>query len=100
MPMPRALQRLASTTLLLLVAMCLLVDIQQLRARAQTTAQPSPTPVAPTEAPQQQPSVIRIEPVGPLHLAGEKASAWTYMIPTVGPLISGLLAFFGVWLGL
>ena len=94
--MAGAVQRRAIITLLLLVAMWLPVAAREPRLPAQAT----PTPLAPLAAAQQQPSVIRIEPVGPLQLAGDKAPAWTYWVPIVGPIISGLLAFAGAWLGL
>lgn len=94
------LQPQAIMTLLLLVAVWLPVGAQPSRSPALTTTQPSPTPLAPLGAAQQQPSVIRIEPVGPIQLAGDKAPSWTYWVPVVGPMISGLLAFAGAWLGL
>lgn len=95
--MNRVLQRRAITIFLVLVDLCAAVSAQQRGPSAPTTAQALPAPSTPA---QQQPSVIRIEPVGPLHLAGEKAPAWTYWVPVVGPIISGLLAFAGAWLGL
>lgn len=43
----------------------------------------------------------RVEPVGTLRLDnGAGPPSWTYFIPIVGPILSGLLAFIGVWLGL
>ncbi|MDR6496384.1 hypothetical protein J2797_006311 [Paraburkholderia terricola] len=45
--------------------------------------------------------LIKIEPVGPLKLdSGAGAPWWTYLIPAVGPILSGALAFMGVVLGL
>lgn len=46
-------------------------------------------------------STIRVEPVGPLKLdIGVGAPWWSYFIPVFGPILSGALAFVGVWLGL
>jgi hypothetical protein len=42
-----------------------------------------------------------VDPVGPLKLEnGASPAWWTYFVPVVGPILSGLLAFIGVWLGL
>lgn len=44
---------------------------------------------------------IRVESVSPMTLNnGTSVPWWTYWIPSVGPIISGILAFFGVFLGL
>src|SRR5689334_9799226 len=80
-PMAGAVQRRAITTLLLLVAVWLPVGAQERRSQALTTAQATPTPLPSLEQPKQQPSIMRIEPVGPLQLAGDKAPAWTYWVP-------------------
>ena len=54
---------------------------------------------APTSA--SSPLIVKVEPIAPLKLdAGEAAPWWTYFVPVVGPIVSGLLAFVGVWLGL
>lgn len=45
--------------------------------------------------------IVKVEPIAPLKLdAGDGAPWWTYFVPVVGPIVSGLLAFVGVWLGL
>lgn len=93
-------QQQAITMVVILVALCASAAAQQSRSPAATTAQTEPARDASPTPAQQQPSVIRIEPVGPLRLAGDKAPAWTYWVPIVGPIISGLLAFAGAWLGL
>jgi hypothetical protein len=96
-----AIRQRAIPVLLLLVAVWLPVGAQERSRKLTTMANASPTPSAPSEPAQQQPTTIRIEPVGPLQLAGDKAPAWwTYWVPVVGPVISGLLAFTGAWLGL
>ena len=67
---------------------------------ARPPSQPAPAPPAATGSGASQPTVIRIEPIGPLHLAADKPPGWTYWVPIVGPVISGLLAFLGAWAGL
>ncbi len=95
-----AVQHGAITLVVILVALCVSVSAQQSPSPPATTGQAKPAAEAPPAATQQQPSVLRVEPVGPLQLAGEKAPGWTYLVPIVGPIISGLLAFAGAWLGL
>lgn len=53
-----------------------------------------PAPTAP------EPSTIRIEPIAPLHIAAEKVPSWSYWVPILGGVISGLLTLGGAWLGL
>ncbi|HDR9355868.1 TPA: hypothetical protein QDB44_001718 [Burkholderia vietnamiensis] len=44
---------------------------------------------------------IRVESVSPMTLNnGTSVPRWTYWIPSIGPIISGVLAFLGVYLGL
>ena len=47
------------------------------------------------------PITIKLEPISPLKLdSGNGAPWWSYFVPIVGPIVSGALAFIGVWLGL
>jgi hypothetical protein len=54
----------------------------------------NPSPVTPAQ------QLIRIEPVAPFRLAADKPPWWSYWVPVVGPIVSGLLAFLGAWVGL
>jgi hypothetical protein len=47
-----------------------------------------------------QPSVIRVEPVGPIHLESDKPTSSSIWLPIVSPIFSGLLALLGAWIGL
>lgn len=70
------------------------------KAPPPTVSQPTPTgeQPAPTNGEAKQISV-KIEPVAPLQLKNDKPS-WitTYLVPTLGPIVSGSLAMFGIWL--
>jgi hypothetical protein len=58
-------------------------------------------PAAPSVEPTVAPLTVKLEPVGPLKLESRKGPAWwTFWVPVIGPLISGLLAYFGVRLSL
>ncbi|WP_207436447.1 hypothetical protein, partial [Sabulibacter ruber] len=47
------------------------------------------------------PLSVRLEPGGSLRVeSGGTPPWWSYWVPTVGPIISGVLAFLGAWLGL
>jgi hypothetical protein len=45
--------------------------------------------------------VVRVEQVAPIRLepSGE-SSWWTVLVPIIAPIVSGLIALGGVWLGL
>jgi len=60
-------------------------------AGAQTSTAPTNTPVVQT---------VRLEAAGPIKLDTGSAPFWSYLVPVAGPIISGLLAFLGVWFGL
>jgi hypothetical protein len=58
------------------------------------------TPPSPLGAAAAAPPNIRIEPVAPFRLESSGPPSWSYWVPVVGPLFSGLLAFLGAWFGL
>jgi hypothetical protein len=68
-------------------------------ASAQIASPAKPAAAAAISA--QPPVNVRVEPVGSLKLeSGQGPAWWTYFVPVIGPLISGLLAYFGVRLSL
>src|SRR3984957_991526 len=82
---------------------CVLLLLLVAPARAQV-AQPTQTPApmaTPSPAPSSLPLLLKIEPVGSLRL-DSGVTGWKLgdFIPLVGAIISGLLAFAGVMLGL
>ena len=57
--------------------------------------------VPPVQTEPQAPLTVRVEPVGPLKLdAGSGTPWWSYFVPVVGPIVSGLIAFGGICLAL
>ena len=60
-----------------------------------------PQAAAPAQSVPLSTLTVRVEPVGPLKLdSGASAPWWSYFVSVVGPILSGALAFVGVWLGL
>lgn len=57
--------------------------------------------VAPAQTQSQEHQTVRLEPIGTFRLdSGASAPWWSYFVPIVGPIVSGFIAFSGVWLGL
>jgi hypothetical protein len=84
------------------VSVLLLVSTQASGQEAKPSAVASPpAPIAGPIAGTAGPLTVRIEPVGPFKIDNGKAPApWTFWVPVVGPIISGLLAALGVLLSL
>jgi hypothetical protein len=64
---------------------------------------PTPVPARPALVQAALPNslTVKVEPIGSLKLdSGAGAPWWTYTIPAIGPIFSGLLALVGVWFGL
>lgn len=76
----------------LVVAVVTLIFIPIFSAHAQ---------VIPGHTASKEPQTLRLEPVGTFKLdSGPGAPWWTYFVPVAGPIVSGLIAFGGVWLAL
>src|SRR5437764_722483 len=75
-------------------------------AIGQTVPQPPGQPPAAAPPPPQTPnppmvpSTLRVEPAGALKIETDRPPGWSFWVPIVGPVISGVLAFLGAWLGL
>jgi hypothetical protein len=78
-------------------------------ALAQTPSSPATPPSVPSAAipstgtvtPPSAPMVVRLEPIAPIQLKSDSdPSWWTRIAPIIAPVLSGLLALGGVWLGL
>lgn len=92
----RSMTRLGRCVCVLL----LLIVAQGSRAQVAQPLQPIPSPTA-TSPPSLLPPILKIEPVGPLKLdSGVTGWKLSDFMPVVGAIVSGLLAFAGVMLGL
>ncbi|WP_207462150.1 hypothetical protein [Azospirillum sp. SYSU D00513] len=96
--------RLVGAGLIALLAGAASVEGQTAGQQATPAAPPTTASSAPSltlPSPVSPPLSVRLEPGGSLRVeSGGTPPWWSYWVPTVGPIISGVLAFLGAWLGL
>ena len=65
------------------------------------SALPAIAQVPPEQAAPAESYTVRLDPIRPFSVeSGPGAPWWSFLVPVVGPIVSGLIAFGGVWLGL